>query len=207
MSSTEELLARAGRLTDPADGLAAVRELRAHLMRLEAIHVENGLRAGWRWSDVAAALELSKQAAHRRYAARMRDRLRMAAPARLAIRFARQEAEAAGADAVGTQHVLLGLARLPGAPVAERLARLGATPDAARDAVAALGPEPEPRGPAKANGRPPVTPRCRAALQEALRRGGEQPAPEHVLAAVVRDGESAAARALEKLGIAGSAIG
>src|SRR5438067_1940307 len=105
MSTPEDLLSAATRLTEPADGLAAIRDLRAHLERLEALHVENGLRSGWRWSDVATALALSKQAAHRRYAARMRDRLRMAAPARLAIRFARQEAEATGAEAVGTQHV------------------------------------------------------------------------------------------------------
>src|SRR3954453_20563525 len=123
MSTTEELLARAGRLTDPAEGLAAVRELRDHLMRLEAIHVENGLRAGWRGSDVAAALELSKQAAHRRYAAAMRERLnatRAVPPARLAVRLARQEAEAMGDAAVGTHHVLLGLTRLEGTPVATR---------------------------------------------------------------------------------------
>src|SRR3954464_12138080 len=105
MSTTEELLARAGRLTDPAEGLAAVRELRAHLMRLEAIHVENGLRAGWRWRDVAAALELSKQAPHRRYAAAMRERLnatRAVPPARLAVRLPRPGGAAGGGGARGT---------------------------------------------------------------------------------------------------------
>src|SRR2546423_15379503 len=75
MANPNELLTRAAGLSDPADGLAAIRELRVHLARLEATHVENGLRAGWRWSDVAAALDLSKQAAHRRYAIAMRERL------------------------------------------------------------------------------------------------------------------------------------
>jgi Clp amino terminal domain, pathogenicity island component len=209
MATPSELLTRAAGLSDPADGLAAIRELRAHLARLEATHVENGLRAGWRWSDVAAALELSKQAAHRRYAAAMRERLnatRAVPPARLAVRLARQEAEAMGDAAVGTHHVLLGLTRLEGTPVATRLAALGAGPDAARAAIATLGPQAEPAGHAKANGRAPLTPRCRAALQDALARGGEQPAPEHVLAAVLKDTRGGAARTLARLGIARSAI-
>src|SRR5881392_1332967 len=167
MPSPNEMLARAARLSDPADGLAAIREMRVHLAKLEATHVENGLRGGWRWSDVAAALDLSKQAAHRRYASAMRERLdavRTAPPARLAVRLARQEADAMGEPAVGTHHVLLGLARLDGTPVAARLAALGAGPDATRNAIAALGDEPEPRGVAKGNGRKPLTPSCRAAL-------------------------------------------
>src|SRR5213080_1647748 len=98
-TTPDDLLARAKRLHDPAAALDAVRELRVRLDRLEAIHVENGLRAGWRWGDVAAALCLSKQAVHRRYARAMRERLDGAGAgptARLAVRLARQEAEAAG---------------------------------------------------------------------------------------------------------------
>src|SRR5437667_12788987 len=121
MPTLDDLLARATRLDDPAAALDAVRELRIRLDRLEAIHVENGLRGGWRWSDVAAALDLSKQAVHRRYASAMRERLdavRTAPPARLAVRLARQEDDAMGEPAVGTHHVLLDLARLDGPPVA-----------------------------------------------------------------------------------------
>jgi hypothetical protein len=206
MSVPEDILERAGRLSDPADGLAAIRELRIHLAKLEAMHVENGLRSGWRWSDVAAGLDLSKQAAHRRYAAVMRERLDGSPPARLAVRLARQEASAMGADAVATHHVLLGLTRLDGVPVAHRLAAAGADPDTTRAAIRALGDEPEPRGPQKANGRIPLTPWCRAALQEAITRGGEQPAPEHVLAAVLRDERTGAAQALSRLGVSASAI-
>src|SRR4051794_22504613 len=206
MQSPQDLVARAGRLTDPSDGLAAVRELRAHLARLEAMHVENGLRAGWRWSDVAAALDLSKQAAHRRYAKVMRERLDAAPPARLAVRLARQEAAAMGHGTVGTHHVLLGLTRLDGVPVAARLAAAGAGPDQTRAAVEALGAEPEQVGNGKPNGRAPLTPHCRAALQEAINRGGEQPTPEHVLAAVVRDQRAGAAKALARLGLSPSAI-
>src|SRR3954470_8437172 len=208
MQRPDDLLARAVALHDPSNGLAGVRELRAHLDRLEAMHVENALRGGWRWSDVAAALGLSKQAAHRKYAVVMRERLGrtgQSEPAgriavtddtRLAVAFARQEAEALGCGSVGTEHILLGLTRLEDAPVAALLAALGATAQATRDAAAALSP----RAVATA-----VTPRCRAALQGALREaramGDDKVEPEHVLLALLDDPDAGAARTLERLGV------
>src|SRR5881397_1458439 len=100
----DDLLARSAALHDPSEGLAGVRALREHLDRLEALHVENGLRAGWSWREVAQGLGLSKQAAHRKYAALMRERLAIraggaagapvAAQARLAVALGKQEAEA-----------------------------------------------------------------------------------------------------------------
>jgi len=204
MPTLDDLLARATRLDDPAAALDAVRELRIRLDRLEAIHVENGLRGGWRWRDVAAALNLSKQAVHRRYAKAMRERLDAssgAAPARLVLRLARQEADAAGCRAVGTHHLLLALTRLDGAPVAARLAAAGARPDLARAALAQLGPDVEPTGAAVPNGRLPLTPACRAALQRAVERGAEPPSPEDLLAAMLDDGACGAARVLARLGV------
>src|SRR4051812_15721021 len=213
MQRPDDLLARAVALHDPSTGLVGVRELRAHLDRLEAIHVENALRGGWRWSDVAAALGLSKQAAHRKYAAVMRERLARAGqgvPAgriavtdstRLAVAFARQEAEALGCGSVGTEHILLGLTRLQDPPGAALLAVLGAPPQAARDAAAALRPR---------AGRTAVTPRCRAALQGALREaramGDAKVEPEHVLLALLDDPDAGAARTLERLGIGPDAV-
>src|SRR3954471_21466205 len=104
MQRPDDLLARAVALHDPSTGLAGVRELRAHLDRLEAIHVENALRGGWRWSDVAAPLGLSKQGGHPKDPAVMRERMGRAGDrvasgriavtdsTRLAVAFARQEA-------------------------------------------------------------------------------------------------------------------
>src|SRR3954451_20593418 len=213
MQRPDDLLARAVALHDPSTGLAGVRELRAHRDRLEAIHVENALRGGWRWSDVAAALGLSKQAAHRKYAAVMSERMgrasdRVAAGriavaerTRLAVAFPRQEAEALGCGSVGTEHILLGLTRLEDAPVAMLLAALGATPQATRDAVAALSP---------CAASAAVTPRCRAALQGALREaramGDNRVEPEHVLLALLDDPDAGAARTLERLGVHHDAV-
>src|SRR3954452_21696538 len=142
----DDLLARASALHDPATGLDGVRALREHLDRLEALHVENGLRAGWSWREGAKDLGLSKQAAHRKYAALMKERLAAAgngaaaapvtAATRLAVALGKQEAEALRRDAVGTEHILLGITRLGTGPAAEALAKAGVTPERAPGPVA-----------------------------------------------------------------------
>ena len=59
----------AGRATspDPAVGLRAALALRKLAERLEQLQVTNARRQGWSWQDIAAALEVSKQAVHKRY--------------------------------------------------------------------------------------------------------------------------------------------
>jgi DNA invertase Pin-like site-specific DNA recombinase len=54
----------------PADGLAAV-ALRRLADLLEAAQVEQALRAGWSWSEVAEALGVTRQAVHKKYAKRV----------------------------------------------------------------------------------------------------------------------------------------
>ena len=56
-------------LTDPADpedALAAVIALRLHADRLERRAVRQALSAGWSWADIADALGVTRQAAHKR---------------------------------------------------------------------------------------------------------------------------------------------
>lgn len=53
----------------PEDALAAVVALRHMAEQLERKAVKEAISQGWSWSQVAEALGVSKQAAHKRHAA------------------------------------------------------------------------------------------------------------------------------------------
>jgi hypothetical protein len=52
---------------DPAVGLAAVAALRSLLDTLERLQVARAREQGWQWERIAAALGVSKQAAHKKH--------------------------------------------------------------------------------------------------------------------------------------------
>jgi hypothetical protein len=56
---------------DPATGLAAVVALRRLADRLEDSQVEQAMRAGWSWSEVAEVLGVTRQAVHKKHARRL----------------------------------------------------------------------------------------------------------------------------------------
>ncbi|MBO3083659.1 RNA polymerase subunit sigma-70 [Cellulomonas fengjieae] len=68
---SEQLITAAASAADPADGLRAVRALRALADRLEALHVERARGLGWSWQQIAAALDVSRQAVHKKYGKRV----------------------------------------------------------------------------------------------------------------------------------------
>ena len=59
---------------DPAEALAAVVALRLFADRLERRAVAKALEQNWSWSEIAQALGVSKQAAHKRLADVVADR-------------------------------------------------------------------------------------------------------------------------------------
>ena len=59
---------------DPDQGLRAVAALRRLLERVEGVHVRNAREAGRSWQEIADELGVSKQAVHKKYARRGRDR-------------------------------------------------------------------------------------------------------------------------------------
>ncbi len=67
-------LAEAASGRDPAAGLRAIRALRDLAERLEALQVDNARRQGWPWQKIAAQLGVSRQAAHKKHARRIRGR-------------------------------------------------------------------------------------------------------------------------------------
>ncbi|MFI1917735.1 helix-turn-helix domain-containing protein [Nocardia sp. NPDC020380] len=57
--------------TDPAGRLAAVVALRRLADRLEDVAVEEAMRAGWSWPQVAEALGVTRQAVHKKHIHRL----------------------------------------------------------------------------------------------------------------------------------------
>ncbi len=60
-------VAAAASSKDPAVGLEAVAALRVLLEALEELQVTNARSQGWSWQQIAAALQVSKQAVHRKH--------------------------------------------------------------------------------------------------------------------------------------------
>ena len=58
---------------EAADRLAAVVALRELADRLEDSAVENALRDGWSWGQVAEALGVTRQAVHKKHLKRLDD--------------------------------------------------------------------------------------------------------------------------------------
>lgn len=63
-------IAGAATSDDPAQGLAAVRALRALADGLEDVHVANARRNGWSWQAIAEVLQISRQAVHQKHSHR-----------------------------------------------------------------------------------------------------------------------------------------
>jgi DNA-directed RNA polymerase specialized sigma24 family protein len=69
--ATELAAAASGR--DARVGLRAALALRRLAETLEAVQVANARRQGWSWQEIADALEVSKQAVHKRYAGQVAE--------------------------------------------------------------------------------------------------------------------------------------
>lgn len=59
---------------DPAAAMAAVMALRRLADRLERDAVDRAVALGWSWAQIAQALGVTRQAAHKRHADRVRRR-------------------------------------------------------------------------------------------------------------------------------------
>lgn len=66
-------LATAASGADARTGLRAALALRRLAEQLEALQVANARRQGWSWQEIADALDVSKQAVHKKYANRTRE--------------------------------------------------------------------------------------------------------------------------------------
>jgi transposase-like protein len=156
----------------PLDSLSALASLKQALGALERRQVARALERGATFAELAGALGISRQAAHRRYrtlahpdpqpplslepAPRTEPHITRAARAALAV--ARDEAARQGAVTIDSGHLLLGAIATADGVAARRLRVLGATIDGLRRPV---------RGASAAR------PGFERALRGALTAGGE----------------------------------
>ena len=66
--------AQAASSRDPHEGLRAVAALRRLVEQLEALQVDNAREQGWSWQQIAQALDVSRQAVHKKYARLLKGR-------------------------------------------------------------------------------------------------------------------------------------
>ena len=201
----------------PLDGLRAVVDLRRELDSAEVRHVQGALNEGRSWTQIAEALGISKQAAHKRHAQRIREgevpapeqprrRLLVTGQARKVVELARDEARRLGSPEAGPEHLLLGLLRDDHGTALRALGTAGIELDEARRAVAGATGE----RPGTIEGRVNVSPRARATLEDSLREAvalhDSHLGVEHLLLALLRDPGAPAGRALSELGVAPDAL-
>jgi Clp amino terminal domain, pathogenicity island component len=211
--------------------LVAVAALRRRLDALEADYVDAALRSGWSWSQIGAALGVSRQAAHKKHSRRGAGRepyegagrepyegagraeVLVSDEARRAVRIARLEARTLGEDTVGTEHLLLGLIRSDTGPAGRVLRGLGVSLSRARGAVEPGHEEATARERAAddpAPSEPPISPLARSVLEKALRDSLQsEDAPltgERLLLALLQADAGGAVRALQRLGVPPSSV-
>jgi ATP-dependent Clp protease ATP-binding subunit ClpA len=148
---------------NPLDQLAtaatAVAELEDTSDALLGYFVDRCRREGRSWSEISAALGVTKQAVHKRFAATVSDRIiasipaggatmeRFTARARVVVQSAVLAARDAGRKKAGAVHILLGLFAEPEGIAAKALHEVGVSRDAVRTAVHASPPVAEPDAP------------------------------------------------------------
>jgi ClpA/ClpB-like protein len=210
---SEDLARRVSQFDDPEAALRAVAALRARLTTLEEEHVRNALRAGASWGRIGRSLGITRQAAHKRFAARCRPDPELASAqtasttqARRAVRFAAEEAASMGHASAGPEHLLLALLRDDQGLAVLALEQLDVHYSSARREVRALYGETEANGsPEPASRKALISARAREALERAVRlaaaNGDKEVGVEHILVAVMRDPGGGAVRALAALGV------
>ncbi|HVW32855.1 MAG TPA: Clp protease N-terminal domain-containing protein [Acidimicrobiia bacterium] len=162
--------------------------------------VDRCRRGGHSWSEISAALGVSKQAAHKRFTLPAPTLERLTVRARNTLDAATAAARRLGHNYVGTEHLLLGLFAEPQGLAALVLAEAGVTPAAVEEKVLDVLP----RGTLLLES-PPYIPQAsqalQAALEEALRLRHNYIGTEHILLGLVRSRDWLAGRILTDLGL------
>ena len=183
--------------------------------------VERARLAGHTWSQVGERLGVSKQAAHQRFVAApggpsahaWRGTVRVGRrdvalddSVRRAMGFALEEARELRHNYLGTEHILLGILRGEEGGAWEVLSAAGVDAAGVREAIVAIIG----RGRGRAPSAPRMTPRAKRVLELAARETKRVRSrcvlTEHVLLALLREGEGVAAQILAHAGVTEEAV-
>ncbi len=171
--------------------------------------VASAREAGCSWSEIGSKLGVSKQAAQKRFVAPaggVGPVERFTARARRVLDAAQQEALQLKHGYLGTEHLLLGLLAVSDGPAAKVLDRLEVSAVAVRGGVERIvGAGSHPVVPPLALSR-----RTKKVLELSFREAKaldhSQIGPEHLLLALVREGEGVAAQILTELGVSAARV-
>jgi hypothetical protein len=156
---------------DPLDQLGTASVLADQLLDVsDAVlghYVDRARRSGHSWTEISAALGVSKQAAHKRFARTLRrpDLDRFTDRARATMDVATVRARELGHTYVGTEHLLLGLLDDAESVAGQVLHGSGIDPAAVEELVL----ERAPRGDTRPYGPLPHTPRAAAVIEATAR--------------------------------------
>ncbi|MDZ4828040.1 MAG: Clp protease N-terminal domain-containing protein [Actinomycetota bacterium] len=168
--------------------------------------VDRCRKAGHTWTEISAALGVSKQAAHKRFTPGAMQLDRLTERARNLLENSVIQAGRLGHNYVGTEHVLLALLDDPESLAARLLADMGVTQEKVETEVLKFVK----RGDGSHSRVVPFTPRAAAlvggAISEALQLGHNYVGTEHILLALFLDQDAVAAKALAALGVKQDAV-
>ncbi len=216
-SATVQQLARdTVQIADPETALRALNALRQELEQIEPGLVQRALQTGASWSQIAKALGVSKQAAHRKHRHLAEQafetlsggpKILVTSEARRSIQLARDEAKALGQPTIGTEHILLGILRCQRSLAVKALNALGVDHQRARACLQTTMPGiiETAQSPDKLHGPRDdgVSAHARrileGSLREALKRGEGYIGVEHLLLALLTDSRNGAVQTLEAL--------
>jgi len=201
--------------TEPLQRLSSAMGVKAEVDELaDALighFVDQARRAGHSWSEIGAAMGVSKQAAQQRHTSERPAKrswlrglgdgtlfTRFTPRARTSVREANDAAVELRHGELGTEHLLLGLLAVSEGIAGRSLASMGVT---RADVAAKL----EPGEAERKRERAPFTPLAKSALagamQEALKLGHNYIGTEHILLALVEMDDGLAGKILGELGV------
>jgi len=190
---------------DPVEQLITAAEMVAEIGEVSdsalSFFVDQCRRSGRSWTEISAALGVTKQAAHKRFTATEPTTELLTARAQAALFAAGQEAIRLGHNYVGTEHLLLGLFEAKNSVAGLVLNDRGIARKSVRERVAAAVPPLRAHRPSTPG---PYTPRATQCLtratSEALEMGHHYVGTEHLLLGVAADADCLAAQVLTELG-------